>query len=139
MKKRRVVKTRKPRKELIMLFSFIILSISAYLLYTIVMEVTRTIELQNKLELVQAELDVITDQNRKLSSQVDKLENPDYVQNYARGKYMLSKQGEDIYYLPGELDNMNDDSSNTSIMDETTTQTDTNNTEEPTTSTNNDE
>ncbi|MBR0213930.1 MAG: septum formation initiator family protein, partial [Solobacterium sp.] len=29
-----------------------------------------------------------------------KLEDPDYIQSYARGNYMLSKDGEQIFYLP---------------------------------------
>ena len=29
-----------------------------------------------------------------------KLEDPEYVKSYARGTYMLSKEGEQIFYLP---------------------------------------
>ena len=33
---------------------------------------------------------------------VEKLEDPDYVQTYARGEYMFSKGDEKVFYLPGD-------------------------------------
>ncbi len=122
------VTKRKPRKKILQLFSVVLLLISAYLFYTIFMEFNETMTLSNQLEIVQEELSAIQEQNRKLSSQVEKLENPDYVQNYARGNYMLSKQGENIYYLPAEVEPPDSTvhDSTTSVITEsqqTTTQT----------------
>ena len=40
-----------------------------------------------------------------LRSQITKLEDPDYVLEYAREKYMLSKDGEIIIKVPEEVEN----------------------------------
>ena len=40
------------------------------------------------------------DENRYLTNEKEKLQDPDYVETYARGKYQLSKDGEQIFYLP---------------------------------------
>ena len=40
------------------------------------------------------------DENVYLTTERAKLEDPDYIQSYARGNYMLSKDGEQIFYLP---------------------------------------
>ena len=60
------------------------------------------IELKSDLADVQEQLQQVQDENTYLTSQRDKLQDPDYVQSYARGNYMLTKEGENIYYLPGK-------------------------------------
>ena len=60
------------------------------------------IELKSDLADVQEQLQQVHDENTYLTSQRDKLQDPDYVQSYARGNYMLTKEGENIYYLPGK-------------------------------------
>ena len=42
--------------------------------------------------------------NNYLNSEKEKLQDPDYVETYARGKYQLSKNGEQIFYLPEKSD-----------------------------------
>ena len=39
-------------------------------------------------------------ENRYLTKEKKKRQDPDYVETYARGKYQLSKDGEQIFYLP---------------------------------------
>jgi lysyl-tRNA synthetase class 2 len=43
-----------------------------------------------------------TEEAKKLADEKEKLLDPDYVENYARGNHMLSKQGEQIFYLPSD-------------------------------------
>lgn len=74
------------------------------LIYGVVSEVMTTLELQKQLSNVEKELAVIKEENSQLTSQREKLEDPGYVQNYARGNYMLSKEGEQIFYLPSSED-----------------------------------
>ena len=57
--------------------------------------------LQKKAELVEQQLEILKDENATLISTKEKLEDPDYVQTYARGKYMFSKGDEKVFYLPG--------------------------------------
>ena len=44
------------------------------------------------------------DENTYLTNEKTKLQDPDYVQSYARGNYMLTKDGEQIFYLPENTD-----------------------------------
>ena len=41
----------------------------------------------------------------ELKTQITKLQDPDYVAEYAREKFMLSKDGEVIIKVPDEVDN----------------------------------
>lgn len=74
------------------------------LIYGVVSELMTTFELKKQLSNVEKELAVIKEENSQLTSQREKLEDPGYVQNYARGNYMLSKEGEQIFYLPSSED-----------------------------------
>lgn len=73
---------------------------SVFMLTGVVKEILTTIRLQQQLVEVQNELQKVTDENTYLNSEKTKLQDPDYVENYARGKYMLSKDGEQIFHLP---------------------------------------
>ena len=53
------------------------------MMFAVVQEGMTTLKLQQQLSEVQA-----------------KLQDPEYVETYARGKYQLSKDGEQIFYLP---------------------------------------
>ncbi|MBR4484761.1 MAG: septum formation initiator family protein, partial [Erysipelotrichaceae bacterium] len=53
-------------------------------------------------KVVEAELEALRDENASLTSTKEKLEDPDYVQTYARGEYMFSKGDEKVFYLPGD-------------------------------------
>ncbi len=58
--------------------------------------------LQQQARVVEAELEALKDENASLTSTKEKLEDPDYVQTYARGEYMFSKGDEKVFYLPGD-------------------------------------
>ena len=59
-----------------------------------------TIELRRQLAEVEEKLEKVQAENERLNNEKEKLKDPDYVQSYARGNYMLSKDGEQIFYLP---------------------------------------
>lgn len=63
-----------------------------------------TVSLQKQLADIQIKLQEVEDQNKYLNNEKQKLQDPDYVENYARGNYMLSKDGEQIFYLPENPD-----------------------------------
>jgi Septum formation initiator len=77
-----------------------VIAASVLMLWSVVKEVITTVQLQQQLAEVQNELQKVTDENTYLNSEKTKLQDPDYVENYARGKYMLSKDGEQIFHLP---------------------------------------
>ena len=96
---------RKKKKKLtpvVKLICFLIIGLSFYLIYLSFNEFVTMIELKSDLADVQEQLQQVQDENTYLTSQRDKLQDPDYVQSYARGNYMLTKEGENIYYLPGK-------------------------------------
>ena len=98
------VKRKKKRKltPVVKLICFVIIGLSFYLIYLSFNEFVTMIELKSDLVDVQEQLQQVQDENTYLTSQRDKLQDPDYVQSYARGNYMLTKEGENIYYLPGK-------------------------------------
>ena len=81
-----------------------IIAFSIYLLYGVANEVYSTVQLKKRREIAEIELERLKDENALLLSKKTKLEDPNYVQTYARGNYMFSKDGEQIFYLPSDLD-----------------------------------
>jgi cell division protein DivIC len=82
------------------LVCIVLIGISIYLLYSVGREVMTTLELRRQLAEVEEKLEKVQLENERLNKEKEKLQDPDYVQSYARGNYMLSKDGEQIFYLP---------------------------------------
>ncbi|MEG0176584.1 FtsB family cell division protein [Anaerorhabdus sp.] len=103
--RRRVVKRKKPKRTMRPLTKLLCISVilfSCWLIYGVIEEIGTTFALQQQLKDVKVKLVTIQDENEQLVSQRDKLTDPNYVQSYARGNYMLTKDGEKIYYLPSK-------------------------------------
>lgn len=95
------MKTKKAKKQKVWV-SLLFIAISIPLFKPVVDEVINTIELSQNLSNVEEELLILEEQNQMLAEQKEKLEDPEYVKSYARATYMLTKDGEQIYYLPEE-------------------------------------
>ena len=67
-------------------------------------EVYTTYTLKKQLAEVEKQLQKVQDENSYLTSEKEKLQDPDYVASYARGNYLLSKNDEQIFYLPENAD-----------------------------------
>ena len=81
----------------------IALIVAAIAIFTSVLQnVIKMFSLQQQAKLVEAELEALKEENASLISTKEKLEDPDYVQTYARGEYMFSKGDEKVFYLPGD-------------------------------------
>lgn len=106
-KKKNVKKKKKSRKltPFVKLVCFIVIGISCFFIYEVVKEVYTTVELRKELSDAEERYQEVLDENSYLTSEKEKLQDPDYVQSYARGNYMLSKDGEQIFYLPEKDDN----------------------------------
>ncbi len=104
--KKRVKRIKKKRRltPLMKLVCVAIIAVSAYLIYLVSKEVARTVELRQELAEVREKLQEVQDENNFLNNEKAKLQDPDYIENYARGNYMLSKEGEQIFYLPADKD-----------------------------------
>lgn len=82
------------------LICLIMIAVSIYFLFAAGGEIATTLRLRKELAEVKERLQEVEDENKYLVDQKAKLQDPDYVESYARGNYMLSKDGEQIFYLP---------------------------------------
>lgn len=98
--KRKVIKKRRKMTPFVRFLCLVVLGFSGWLLYGVVAEIQTTIQLQKNLEEAQDRLVEIKEENDFLVAQKEKLQDSNYVQSYARGNYMLTKEGEQIFYLP---------------------------------------
>lgn len=93
-------KKSKKLRPIAKLICLLMIGVSGYFLFQVFKEVKTTIELTTQLKEVQAKLAEVQEENNYLTEQKQKLQDPDYVESYARGNYMLTKDGEQIFYLP---------------------------------------
>jgi len=82
--------------------SLVLLALTFVFMMPVIEEVQNTFQLSQSLKEVQAELLILEQENTLLEEQKTKLLDPEYVKSYARANYMLTKDGEQIYYLPQE-------------------------------------
>lgn len=82
--------------------SLLFLGASFFLFKPVIDEVINTVQLKQSIHEVETQLLDLEAQNSSLQDQKTKLEDPEYVKSYARATYMLTKEGEQIYYLPKE-------------------------------------
>ncbi|PKM63799.1 MAG: cell division protein FtsL [Firmicutes bacterium HGW-Firmicutes-20] len=94
-------KSRKKLKGFVLnIIAFIIFGVSLVLLYQVSLQIVETVNMTTRLSNVQEQMSILESENDYLTEQKDKLNDPEYVKNYARFGYMLSKEGEQIFYLP---------------------------------------
>ncbi len=79
--------------------------VATYFLYQVSMEIVATVQLKGQLNQVSEQLENIEKEYDYLVEQKEKLLDPEYVKNYARSGFMLSKEGEQIFFLPQADDN----------------------------------
>lgn len=82
--------------------SIVLIVFAIVILFDVFKRVYNMFALQKQAELVEQQLQQIRDENASLISTKEKLEDPDYIQTYARGEYMFSKGDEKVFYLPSE-------------------------------------
>ena len=88
--------------------SVVLLGGTIFLLIPVIEEIGNTFRLSETLKEVEAQLVLLEQENNSLNEQKTKLLGPEYVKSYARANYMLTKEGEQIYYLPKDDEQDND-------------------------------
>lgn len=91
-----------------LVLSVVLLGGTIFLLIPVIEEVGNTFRLSETLKEVEAQLVLLEQENTSLNEQKTKLLDPEYVKSYARANYMLTKEGEQIYYLPKDDEQDND-------------------------------
>lgn len=83
-------------------FSFLLMFAAAFLLWTAGEDFITTMKLKKEISNSQNEIVELEKQQTSLQEEKKKLEDPNYVVRYARGKYMFTKPGEQIFKLPAK-------------------------------------
>ncbi len=94
-----VKKTRRKNKPIYAIISLIAVVLSCVFLLSVYSEIQTTMALKAQVEEARAQLETVQKENDYLVVQKEKLNDEDYIQSYARGKYSVSKEGEQVFYL----------------------------------------
>lgn len=73
---------------------------SLFFLMMIYNDVNTTVELKNQIEENETLKDEVLAEEKNLQKQKEKLTNPDYIEYLARGKYLITKYGEQVFKFP---------------------------------------
>ena len=96
-------KTRKKRRfRFGKLLMFLTVFVSCVLLFFAYEELKDTFTLKREIADFEQEKISLQDQKDELAKEKANLENPEYVARFARGKFMVSKPGEQIFKLPAK-------------------------------------
>lgn len=95
-------KVKKRRFRFAKLFMVLAIFISCVLMFLAYEEVKVTLTLKKEISISESENLSLKEEKKDLEKKKKNLENPEYVARYARGKYMVSKPGEQIFKLPAK-------------------------------------
>ncbi len=95
-------KRRKKESKVAKMVWIIVIIFAIFILSDALKKIYNMFVLKQQADLVEAQLQELKDENASLVSTKEKLEDPDYIQTYARGEYMFSKGDEKVFYLPSE-------------------------------------
>ena len=96
MKKKGLKLAKRRLFALIVLFFVLLISVS-FNIFKIWLQV---IDNNNTIATLTSKYDSLMEQEKQLKSDVNKLQDPDYVARYAREKYLYTKEGELIIKMP---------------------------------------
>lgn len=86
-------------------FSLLAIFIACFLIYMAGDDLITTFRLKQEISNNEELIGSLEEQKSSLSQEKTNLEDPDYVKRYARGKYMVSKPGEQVFKLPSRNSN----------------------------------
>lgn len=101
-KKKKVVK--KPKRKAMRLLFFGVFSV-AFVVYFLSYIANVAVDIMNKYkekEKLSLELMELKEKEQELSTDVEKLKDPEYVGRYLREKFLYSKEGEFVIKMPDE-------------------------------------
>lgn len=85
-----------------MFFSIAVIFVACFLIISASQDVFMTFRLKQEITSTQKMVNDLENHKSSLTKQKANLENPDYVKRFARGKYMVSKPGEQVFKLPSK-------------------------------------
>ena len=90
--------------------AFIALGLAMAMLLAVGREIMTTLQLRKQMAEAKEKLAQTQEENELLVEEKTKLQDPDYVESYARSNYMFSKDGEQIFFLPDKTDKKQNES-----------------------------
>ncbi len=102
MSKKNQKQRKRQSKILPLLISLGLMAAAVGLLIPVGQEIYNIVSLKNELKQAQTVLQEIEKENAALVEQKGKLNDPEYIKSYARGEYLLTKDGEQVFKLPGK-------------------------------------
>ena len=84
------------------LVSILLVAVSAFFIMSIVSAHLETSRLEKKLAERKDEFAQLERDQDELKKQKEKLSDPEYIKDYARGNFMLSEENEQIFILPSK-------------------------------------
>lgn len=94
------MKTNRARKLVVNILSLVMIIVSGLIIYDVSKEFVRSKEKKEELALIRQEIEELEKENENLEGIKKKLSDANYVQNYARGKHLMSKSEEQVFILP---------------------------------------
>lgn len=102
MEKSQTNKKRSMRKIVSSLKSLVLIAFSVFFIVNVVNELHTTKKLQDDLASAKDLASQILSETEMLEEQKEKLQNPEYVKRYARGKLLVSQDGEQVFSLEND-------------------------------------
>ena len=90
--------------------ALIALGLAMAMLLAVGREIMTTLQLRKQMAEAKEKLAQMQEENELLVEEKTKLQDPDYVESYARSNYMFSKDGEQIFFLPDKTDKKKNES-----------------------------
>ena len=95
-------KKRSMRRVVSSLKSVVLVFFSCLFIWNVVNELHTTQQLQQDLSEARDLASEILSETEMLEDQKEKLQNPEYLKRYARGKLLVSQDGEQVFSLEGD-------------------------------------
>lgn len=93
---------KKKRNKLKTFLSLAAIFIACFLIYAASSDLMMAMKLKDEITSSEEMINSLENQKDDLSKEKQNLENPEYVKRFARGKYMVSKPGEQVFKLPAK-------------------------------------
>ncbi|MCI8849937.1 MAG: septum formation initiator family protein [Erysipelotrichaceae bacterium] len=90
-------------------FSVFLVMVGCCFTYMSAKEIITMMQLQQEIKQTEAEIEALKTEQTRLEDQKEKFSDEEYVKRYARGKFLLSKEGETLYKLNGQESSNNNE------------------------------
>lgn len=103
------VRTKKQKGLMHVLIYACLAGASAFFIWEGVMEIKTTIDLNNSIKETKMRIQELEKQKSELEKKKKDLSDPDYIEYIARGKYLVTKEGEQVFKFPSSADQEEDE------------------------------